>query len=397
MQSTLSHLECSRCGRTHPCDELQGLCLCGGPLLARYDLERASRTFQPQALRSRGKTIWRYSEVLPGPLSEAVSLGEGGTPLISLKHLGPELGLKRLFVKDEAFNPTGSFKARGLAAAVTRARWLGAKALAIPSAGNAGGALAAYAAAAGLEAYIFMPCDVPQANYLECIVCGAHVVLVDGLIGDCARLLAERREEAGWFDVSTLKEPYRIEGKKTMGYELYEQCGGRLPDAILHPAGGGVGLIGMWKAFDEMEKLGWIDGVRPKMIAVQAAGCAPIVRAFSERHKESEPWRQAATLASGLRVPKALGDFLVLAAIYDSGGAAVAVTDEEIVSAVKQLARREGLFACPEGAATVAALPKLLSSGTLSAKEEVVIFNTGSGMKYLDVLDSALRQEEEGA
>jgi threonine synthase len=325
-----------------------------------------------------------------------VTLGEGGTPLIPLKHLGPELGLTRLLVKDEAFNPTGSFKARGLAAAVTRARSLGAKALAIPSAGNAGGALAAYAAAAGLEAHIFMPRDVPQANYLECIACGAHVVLVDGLIGDCARLLAEKREEAGWFDVSTLKEPYRIEGKKTMGYELFEQCGGRLPDAILYPAGGGVGLIGMWKAFGEMETLGWIDGKRPKMIAVQAAGCAPIVRAFSERHKESEPWKQATTLAAGLRVPKALGDFLALDAIYDSNGAAVAVTDEEIVGAVKQLARREGLFACPEGAATVAALPKLLSSGTLAAEDEVVIFNTGSGMKYLDVLDSALRQEEGG-
>jgi threonine synthase len=338
--------------------------------------------------------LWRYSEVLPGPRAEAVSLGEGGTPLLPLKRLGQVLGLSRLSLKDEAFNPTGSFKARGLAVAVSRARSLGAKSLAIPSAGNAGGALAAYAAAAGLEAHIFMPRDVPQANYLECRACGAHVVLVDGLIGDCARVLAERKEEAGWFDVSTLKEPFRIEGKKTMGYELFEQYGGRLPDAILYPTGGGVGLIGMWKAFEEMESLNWIGGKRPKMIAVQAAGCAPIVQAFSKKQRESEPWKEAATLASGLRVPKALGDFLALDAIYRSGGTAIAVTDEEILVAVKQLAKQEGIFACPEGAATIAALPALLASGALSAEEEVVVFNTGSGMKYLDVLENAFGTKE---
>lgn len=394
MHSTLSHLECSRCGQTHSADEFHGLCRCGGPLLARYDLERATRTFQPESLRGRERMLWRYSEVLPGPRAEAVSLGEGGTPLLPLKRLGQVLGLSRLSLKDEAFNPTGSFKARGLAVAVSRARSLGAKSLAIPSAGNAGGALAAYAAAAGLEAHIFMPRDVPQANYLECRACGAHVVLVDGLIGDCARVLAERKEEAGWFDVSTLKEPFRIEGKKTMGYELFEQYGGRLPDAILYPTGGGVGLIGMWKAFEEMESLNWIGGKRPKMIAVQAAGCAPIVQAFSKKQRESEPWKEAATLASGLRVPKALGDFLALDAIYRSGGTAIAVTDEEILVAVKQLAKQEGIFACPEGAATIAALPALLASGALSAEEEVVVFNTGSGMKYLDVLENAFGTKE---
>jgi len=359
-------------------------------LLARYDLERAAQTLRPQTLAGRRTTLWRYAEVLPGPADEVVTLGEGGTPLLPLRRLGKELGFRCLSLKDESFNPSGSFKARGVSVAVSRARTLGARVLAMPSAGNAGGALAAYAAAAGLEAHIFMPKDVPMANRLECQAYGAHVVVVDGLIGDCARLLAERKEQGGWLDVSTLKEPYRIEGKKTMGYELFEDYGGRLPDAILYPTGGGVGLIGMWKAFDEMERMQWIGAKRPRMIVVQAAGCAPIVRAFEEKRAESQPWQGAETLAAGLRVPKALGDFLVLEAVYRSRGSAIAVTDEEILMAVKRLADREGIFACPEGAATVAALPKLLASGTLSAEEEVVVFNTGSGMKYLDVLERAL-------
>lgn len=391
MESTLTHLECSRCRATHSAGRLQNLCPCGGPLLARYDLAAAARTLTRGSLAGRPYTLWRCAEVLPGKASEAVTLGEGGTPLLRLERLGSELGCPQLYLKDESFNPTGSFKARGLAVAVSQARALGARRLAIPTAGNAGGALAAYASRAGLEAHIFMPRDAPRANRLECEAHGAHLTLVDGLIGDCARLLAERKEREGWFDVSTLKEPCRIEGKKTMGYELFEQLGGRLPDAIFYPTGGGVGLIGMWKAFVEMEALGWIGPERPKMISVQASGCAPIVRAFEQGKRESEPWPQAEaqTLAAGLRVPKALGDFLVLDALYESRGAAVAVDDAEILAAVRRLAQREGIFACPEGAATLAALPGLLERGLLRPDETIVLFNTGSGMKYLDVLEAA--------
>ncbi len=365
------------------------LCPCGGPLLARYDLQAARRTLTRDGLAARPMTLWRYEEVLPGDASAAVTLGEGGTPLLRLGRLGPELGLGNLLLKEEALNPTGTFKARGLSVAVSQARALGAEKLAIPTAGNAGGALAAYARRAGLEAHIFMPKDAPRANRLECKAHGAHLALVDGLISDCAKLLAERKEVEGWFDVSTLKEPYRIEGKKTMGYELYEQMDGKLPDAVLYPAGGGVGLIGMWKAFEEMQQLGWIGSERPKMIAVQASGCAPIVRAFEQRRKESEPWQDARTIAAGLRVPKALGDFLMLEAIYQSGGAAVAVSDEEILAAVRRLAQSEGILACPEGAATVAALPNLLAAQAIASDETIVLFNTGTGMKYLDVLEAA--------
>jgi threonine synthase len=390
MESTLTHLECSRCRALHSAGKLQNLCVCGGPLLAGYDLATAARTLRREKLAGRPHTLWRYAEVLPGRVSDAVTLGEGGTPLLRLERLGEELGCSQLYLKDESFNPTGSFKARGLAVAVSQARALGARRLAIPTAGNAGGALGAYASRAGLEAHIFMPKDAPRANRLECEAHGAHLTLVDGLIGDCARLLAERKEREGWFDVSTLKEPYRIEGKKTMGYELYEQLGGRLPDAIFYPTGGGVGLIGMWKAFAEMETLGWIGMERPKMISVQASGCAPIVRAFEQGRRESEPWPQAQTLAAGLRVPKALGDFLVLDSLYESRGAAVAVDDAAILAAVRRLAQREGIFACPEGAATVAALPGLLKRGVVRSTDIVVLFNTGSGMKYLDVLEAAL-------
>ncbi|MFQ5776615.1 MAG: threonine synthase [Terriglobia bacterium] len=388
--STLTLLKCSRCQQAHAADRLQNLCACGGPLLAEYDLKKAAKTMTPASLAGRRKDVWRYAEVLPGRADDAVCLGEGGTPLLPLKHLGEEFGCAHLFLKDEALNPTGSFKARGLALAVSQARALGARKLAIPTAGNAGGALAAYAGRAGVEAYVLMPDDSPRANRLECEAHGAHVILVEGLINDCGRLLAERKEREGWFDVSSLKEPYRVEGKKTLGYELYEQCGGRAPDAILYPTGGGVGLIGMWKAFAEMEQLGWVGPERPKMIAVQAGGCAPIVRAFEEGKRESEPWLEPNTIAFGLRVPKALGDFLILDAVYRSGGAAIAVDDDEILAALRRLARREGIFACPEGAATVAALPKLLERGILSAGENIVLFNTGSGMKYLDVVEKAL-------
>lgn len=359
-------------------------------MLARYDLADARKSFTRENLAGRGRSLWRYAELLPGEASEAVTLGEGGTPLLPLERLGRECGSPRLFLKDEAFNPTGTFKARGLAVAVSQARALGARKLAIPTAGNAGGALAAYASRAGLEAYIFMPKDAPLANQLECRAHGAHLTLVDGLIGDCARLLAERKDREGWFDVSTLKEPYRIEGKKTLGFELFEQLGGRLPDAIFYPTGGGVGLIGMWKAFAEMEGLGWIGTERPKMIVVQASGCAPLVRAFQERKREADPWPDARTIAAGLRVPKALGDFLVLDSVYQSRGAAVAVEDSEILTAIRSLAQQEGILACPEGAATLAALPKLLERGVLRREDTIVLFNTGSGMKYLDVLEQAL-------
>jgi threonine synthase len=385
----LTHLKCSRCSAVHSAGELQNLCSCGAPLLACYDLAGAARTLTRESLRGRRRDLWRYQEVMPGSADAAVTLGEGGTPLLPLKRLGERHGCPHLYLKDESFNPTGTFKARGMAAAVSQARALGARKLAVPTAGNAGGALAAYASRAGLEAYVLMPKDAPPANQLEVRAHGANLILVDGLIGDCGRLLAERKQREGWFDVSTLKEPYRIEGKKTLGYEFYEQLGGRLPDAIFYPTGGGVGLIGMWKAFDEMEALGWIGSERPKMISVQASGCAPIVRAFEQHKPESEPWKDAATIAAGLRVPKALGDFLVLDAIYRSGGAAVATEDDEILAGVRTLAQLEGIFACPEGGAVIAALPKLLERGVLKGEDTMILFNTGTAMKYLDVLARA--------
>jgi threonine synthase len=328
--------------------------------------------------------MWRYHPVLPAALEEAVTLGEGLTPLLQLQHLGKDLGLGDLWVKDEGQNPTASFKARGMSAAVTMASKLRAQKLAAPSAGNAGGALATYAAAAGLEAHIFMPSDVPQSNYLECKAQGARVTLVDGLISDCGRIVSERKQQEGWFEVSTLKEPYRVEGKKTMGYEVAEQFEWTLPDAILYPCGGGVGLIGMWKAFQELEMLGWIGSKRPKMIAVQAEGCAPIVRAFDSGATASEFWKDAHTVASGLRVPKALGDFLVLEAVRESGGAAVAVSDEDMMDASIKLASTEGIFAAPEGGAWFAALPKLVETGVVGREDRIVVFNTGSGLKYLE-------------
>jgi threonine synthase len=325
--------------------------------------------------------MWRYSEVLP--YASPVSLGEGFTPMLASREY------PNVFIKDEGLNPTGSFKARGLSACVTMARHYGLKKLAIPSAGNAAGALAAYAAAAGLEAHIFMPKDVPMANRIEADYYGAHVTLVDGLISDCARIVAQRAEKEEWFDVSTLKEPFRVEGKKTMGYEVAEQLGWKLPQGIIYPTGGGIGLLGMWKAFDEMEQLGWIGPERPKMISVQSTGCAPIVKALDEGKPTSEMWTNAVTVASGLRVPRPYGDYLILDILKNSRGTALAVTDEEILEATRHWARIEGIFAAPEGAASLAAYRKLLGSGFFAPDDIVVLFNTGSGLKYLDVLDQA--------
>jgi threonine synthase len=381
----LTHLECTRCGERYPADRPQSVCPNdGGILYARYDLATIKRSFSAARLAGRAPSMWRYDAVLPE--ANPVTLGEGFTPLL------PSREYPNVFIKDEGLNPTGSFKARGLSLAVTMARHFGSRKLAIPSAGNAAGALAAYAAAAGLEVHIFMPVDVPAANRIECDYYGAHVTLIDGLISDCARRVAEMKEKEswqseGWFDVSTTKEPYRVEGKKTMGYEVAEQLGWILPHAIIYPCGGGVGLLGMWKAFDEMQELGWIGAQRPKMIAVQAAGCAPIVKAWNQDKSAAEVWPNAATLAAGLRVPKPYGDYLILDILKKSSGAAVDVADEEILAATRHWARFEGIFAAPEGAASLVAYRKLLAGGFLTAQHTVVLFNTGSGLKYLDLLD----------
>ncbi len=382
-----SHLECSRCHTRLEAGKIHSLCSCGGVLLVRYDLASIRKSWDRDSVAASIPTLWRYAPVLPVEKPESIiSLGEGMTPLIRAKRLGGKLGAERLFIKDEGLNPTGSFKARGMTCAISMAVELGIRKIAIPSAGNAASAAAAYSAAAGIEAHIFIPKDVPQASYIECKALGANVTLVDGLISDCGRIVAERKDHEGWFDMSTLKEPYRVEGKKTMGYEVAEQFGWELPDAILYPTGGGVALIGMWKAFEELEQLGWLPpgGKRPKMIAVQAAGCQPLVRAFERGETQSEFWQNAATVAAGLRVPKPLGDVLVLEALRASGGTAIAVEDDEILDAGIELAPLEGIFAAPEGAACIAALRKLLSTGFLTAEERIVIFNTASGLKYLD-------------
>ena len=380
----VKYLECSLCGTQFPAGRIHNLCECGGPLLVFYDLEEIRGQWSRDQLPQGPDSMWRYAPVLPARAESIVSLGEGMTPLIYATRLGAGMGASDLWIKDEGLNPTGSFKARGLSCAISMAVDLGIRKVAIPSAGNAASALSAYAAAAGLEAYIFMPKDVPQANYIECKAFGANVTLVDGLISDCGKRVAEGAASEGWFDISTLKEPYRIEGKKTMGYELAEQMHWQLPDVIFYPTGGGVGIIGMWKAFDEMEALGWIGPKRPKMIAVQAEGCQPIVRAFEQGAERSEFFQNAHTVASGLRVPKAIGDFLVLRAVRDSGGVAVAVSDDELLDAGVRLAAAEGMFVAPEGAACVAALEKLLREGVLKPDERIVIYNTGSGLKYLE-------------
>ena len=382
----LTHLECTRCGERLSADRPQTVCpKDGGILYARYDLANIKKSFSPASLLPLAPTMWRYDAVLPE--ATPVTLGEGFTPMLRSREY------PNVFIKDEGLNPTGSFKARGLSAAVTMARHFGLKKLAIPSAGNAAGALAAYAAAAGIEAHIFMPKDVPMANRIECHYYGAEVRLVDGLISDCARKIAELKatevwKNEGWFDVSTTKEPYRVEGKKTMGYEVSEQLGWKLPDGIIYPTGGGVGLLGMWKAFDEVEELGFIGSERPNMISVQAAGCAPIVKAWDEGRATAEMWPNAFTLASGLRVPKPYGDYLILEILKKSGGLALSATDAEILEATRHWAKVEGIFAAPEGAASLVAYQKLLANKFFSADDTVVLFNTGSGLKYLDVLDT---------
>ena len=386
--SKISHLECSRCRATFAADKPQTVCpQCAGSLYVRYVLAPlkgiANREQIAKASSPTGWSgMWRYRCVLPDV--EPVTLGEGWTPMLRSRRY------PNVFLKEEGANPTGSFKARGLALGVTMARHYGLKKLAVPSAGNAAGALAAYAAAAGLESHIFMPKDVPFANYVEAILYGAKITLVDGLISDCGRMVAERKEKEGWFDTSTLKEPFRVEGKKTMGYELVEQLGWEYPAAVFYPTGGGVGLIGMWKAFGELEELGWVrPGKRPRMIAVQSAGCAPVARGFEQGEKTSRMWQNAATFASGLRVPKPYGDYITLEILRESGGVALSITDEQILASLKDWAKNEGIFLSPEGAAATAAYDHLLSTGYLKPEDRVVFFNTGAGLKYKDVTAEA--------
>ena len=386
----IAYLECSRCGERISAERPQTVCpKDAGSLYVRYDLEKIKKIFTPASLLGRAANMWRYSDVLPD--AEPITLGEGFTPMLFSRRR------KNVYIKDEGLNPTGSFKARGLSAAVTMAKAYGLKKLAIPSAGNAASALAAYSAAADIEAHIFMPKDVPRANLVECQAYGAKVALVDGLISDCARMMGERKQSEGWFDISTLKEPFRIEGKKTMGYEVAEQFNWKLPDAVIYPTGGGVGLIGMWKAFEEMEQMGWTGKKRPKIIVVQSSGCAPIPKAWDEGKSSSESWANASTIAAGLRVPKAYGDYIILDILRQSKGTAVAVSDTEIMNCVGEWAREEGIFAAPEGAASLACYRKLLADGFLQPNDKAVLFNTGSGLKYIDVIASALNISEDEA
>jgi threonine synthase len=382
-KSYLTHLECSNCGATFTAEELHTTCpACGKVLFARYDLDAARREVTREAVAARGGSMWRWLELMPvRDEANVVTLGEGGTPLLPARGIEQGLGARQVFVKEEGLNPTGSFKARGLSVAVSKAKELGVKKLAIPSAGNAASALAAYGARAGIETFIFMPADTPDAMKNECKVYGARVELVDGLISDAGRIVRERGPAEGWFDVSTLREPYRAEGKKTMGLELAQQLGWRLPEVIVYPTGGGTGIVGMWKAFEELEALSWIGPERPRIVSVQAEGCAPIVRAFDAGLREAAPWQDAHTIAPGIRVPAAIADYLILDSIRESGGCAVAVSDEEILAAMSEMARLEGIFAAPEGAAGYAGYKKLLAQGKLDPAESVVLFNTGSGLK----------------
>jgi threonine synthase len=389
--SFMTHLECPRCAKTYATGEILNLCECGSPLFARYDLRRASAKLEPRNLKTREQNLWRYREVLPVASDASIfSLGEGFTPLLTARRLGDKLGLPNLYLKDESQNPTGSFKARGMAVAVSKAHELGIRKLAVPSAGNAGGALAAYAAKAGMETAIFMPEETPLANRLECTLHGAKVTLVPGSIADCARVMRETLQGQDWFDVSTLREPYRVEGKKTLAYEVCEQMGGRLPDAMIYPTGGGTGLIGMWKAFDEMHEMGWIKERRPRMFAVQAHGCAPLVRAYAEGVESAAEWKDPQTIASGLRVPSAIGDSLILQTVRKSRGAVLAVSDASMLAGVREIAETEGLMTSPEGGATLAGLKKLLADGFLGGHESIVLFLTASGYKYLEALEQLI-------
>jgi threonine synthase len=387
--SLISELECSGCGEKYSPDEIHTFCsTCQSPLLVRYDLDAARKHIDRDSIRRRHQRMWRWHELLPVKKPENfVYLGEGNTPLLHLPNLGKEFGYLNLFVKDESLNPTGSFKARGLAAAISKAKELGIKKVIIPTAGNAGGAMAAYAARAGIQALIYMPKDTPRSNIEESRIVGAEVVLVDGLISDAAGMAGEKARAEGWFDLSTFKEPYRTEGKKIMGYELAESFDWTLPDVIIYPTGGGTGLVGMWKAFAELESLGWLKNVRkPRMVAVQAEGCAPVIKAFESKAAFCDFWTNAHTIASGLRVPKSFADVLILRDLRESQGIAVAVSDEEILESQRQFGRMEGIFPAPEGAATLAALKVLIHQKWIRPEERVVLFNTGSGLKYLDKL-----------
>jgi threonine synthase len=379
-----SHLECSSCGKKLDGNKIWNLCPgCGKPLLAKYSLDEAKKHFAKSDLKNRDKNLWRYHEMLPVKKNEyRLTLGEGFTHLAKTKRLGRIYNTENLFIKDEGLNPTTSFKARGMCLAISKALDLGVKEVSVPSAGNAAGAMSAYAALAGMKAYVFMPKDVLEPFVSECKALGAEVTLIDGLITDCGKAAAAGVKKFGRFDVSTLKEPYRIEGKKTMGYEIAEQMDWNLPNVIIYPTGGGTGLIGMWKAFDEMEKLGWIDSKKPRMVTVQSSGCAPIVKAFVDGKEYADPWTNAKTIADGLRVPSAIGDFLILRALRESNGTAVEVKDEEIIEASNEIGKNEGIFCAPEGGATLAAFKHLIKRGWISKDETVVLFNTGSGHKY---------------
>lgn len=383
-----THLECSRCRAAYESERLANLCRCGAPLLVRYDLAQVKTHLSRDDLASRAPDLWRYRELLPvRDVENVVSMGEGMTPLVRLERLGAELGLSNLYVKDEGLLPTGSFKARGAAVGVSRAKELGVKAVAMPTNGNAGGAWSAYCARAGIESIVVMPTSAPAIHRTECAVAGAKLYLVDGLISDAGAIVGRAVKERGYYDVSTLKEPYRIEGKKTMGLEIAEQFGWKLPDVIVYPTGGGVGIIGIHKALKELQEMGWIGEKLPRLVAVQAEGCAPIVKAWRENKAESEFWAGARTVAFGLTVPKAIGDFIVLRGLYETGGCAVAVSDEDILKAVKRIAAKEGLFICPEGAATLCAAAQLANEGWLKPDETVVLLNTGCGLKYTEMID----------
>ncbi len=388
MDSYLTHLECTYCTATYSADEPNRLCAeCGKVLYPRYDLDAAASALDRETLKDRPANMWRYFEVMPiRDTSNVVTLGEGFTPIFKAERFGPEMGCSNLHIKDEGVNPTASFKARGLSAAVSKAKELGITRITMPSAGNAAGAMTAYAAKAGIASYVFMPRDAPESNQKEVVITGGELNLIDGLISDAGVLSRARAAEEGLFDISTLQEPYRVEGKKTMGYEIAEQSGWTLPDAIIYPTGGGTGIVGMWKAFAEMEAMGWIGSHRPKMFAVQAEGCAPMVRAFEQGTEFAEPWQDAQTIAPGIRVPGGIGDYLILNAIRESGGGALTVSDDEIRDYMGRVARSEGMFICPEGAATAAALEKLLSDALLGPDENILLLNTGSGLKNLDLV-----------
>ncbi|UCD63510.1 MAG: threonine synthase [Candidatus Zixiibacteriota bacterium] len=390
-KSAATYLHCPKCKERYDLRQVINLCKCGSPLLVAYDLMLAAQMMPREQLRSRLPTMWKYREVLPVQDDvNVVSLDEGGTPLLPSRRIGTVRRFPGLYFKDESVNPTGSFKARGLAMAVSRAKELGVGRVIIPTAGNAGSALAAYAALAGMKCHIVMPKETPTPFLVDCRYHGATIELVDGTIADCGRVVADKCSREDWFSFATLKEPYRIEGKKTMGYELAEQFEFELPDIIIYPTGGGTGLIGMWKAFAEMETMGWLTGAKPRMISVQCRGCAPIVRAFEQGKASAEPWDNPQTVAAGLRVPAAVGDFLILQAVRESGGAAVAVSEEDMLKATFELASKEGVFAAPEAGAALAAFHNLLEAGYLHGNEKVVVFLTGSGYKYLDTLEKAL-------